>query len=141
MLGDERDADAVNIFCPLCGVFIGTVTEVGEEAELQVVVCVDEAGKQEVAGQIDYAGRSGVRLFIDIRLACDGLDVSVFHCNGRRGYSICSKSIPCSGKTQRLSCGGADFGVWWQHNRLVGPQEVNYRKGELWIVGISVFSL
>src|SRR5260370_6892923 len=61
MLGDERDADAVNIFCPLRRVFIGTVTEVGEEAELQVVVCVDEAGEQEVAGQIDYAGRNGVR--------------------------------------------------------------------------------
>src|SRR5260370_37861394 len=122
MLGDERDADAVNIFCPLCRVFIGTVTEVGEEAELQVVVCVDEAGEQEVAGQIDYAGRNGVRLFIDIRLACDGLEVSVFHCNGRRGYCIWAKSIPCSGKTQRLSQRGRALPTGPPRHRLSSPR-------------------
>ena len=53
MTSDERGVGAMDLFGPFDGVLIRSCAEIGKEAELKVIMCVDEAGKQQISGQID----------------------------------------------------------------------------------------
>ncbi len=52
MSGDESGVRVVDFFRPFDGILIRSGAEVGEEAELEVVVRVDKAWQQKISGQI-----------------------------------------------------------------------------------------
>src|SRR5437763_795475 len=92
MTRDERCVGVVNLLCPLDRILVRATAEVGEEAELQVVVRVYEAGEQQISGQIDGGCRGR-----DAVAPCGGparneLNVSALDGDRCRGRSVWSES-------------------------------------------------
>ena len=49
----------IDVFSPGCGIWVGSAAEARKKIEFQMIVAVDQSGKDQMASQIQFRPASG----------------------------------------------------------------------------------
>src|ERR1700689_4858751 len=104
MSSNERCLGRGNIMSPLGRILIWSGAYIGEEAELQMIVCVNKSGQQEITRQVKAISRKRVTLLIDPGAVADRMNVLAHDRDGSGCGCLRSNRAARSRKTKAFGC-------------------------------------